>query len=104
MKVGLLEKNIPMELQCVDKESGVYNIYAPGQIDIKWIDDLLDNPPEDCNFITVFSNDNSRNFDSLFKHFCDKRNIKWYRFERNNFVHYMADLHNLITEEMMKEE
>lgn len=102
MQVGCFSKHLPMELQCVDEKSGVYNLYAPGQLDYDFIINTIKNPPKDCRFITIFSND-SRNFDSVMEYFKDyfkDSDAKYYKFEKEGFTHYMIDLYNLITEEM----
>ena len=103
MKVGCLEKNIPMQLECVDKKSGVYNFYAPGQLDFDFIIKTIQNPPEGCNFITIFTNEN-RDLDGVmeyFKEYFKDSKARYFKFERNGFTHYMIDLYNKITEDMI---
>ena len=39
MKVGVFENNLPMELE--DLGNGYFNLYAPGQIDYKFIEDNM---------------------------------------------------------------
>ena len=109
MQVGCLEKNLPMKLELVDKEAGVYNFYAPGQIDIDFILNTLKNPPADCRYLTVFSEDGDRDLECLLKYFEAKGkeyqpNARWFRFERNGFVHFMIDLYNGITDDMLEKE
>lgn len=105
MKVGCLEKNLPMVLECVDEKSGVYNFYAPGQLDYDFIIKTIENPPAGCNFITIFSNEN-RNFDNVmeyFKSYFKNSRARYFKFERNGFTHYMIDLYNKITDEMLED-
>lgn len=94
MKVGCLEKNLPMQLECLDENTGVYNIYAPGQLDIDWIIDLVKNPPEKVNFLVIFARDGKRNLDSLMEYFSKyNENGKYWKFtEKDGFIHYLIDL------------
>ena len=99
MKVGCLEKSLPMELQCIDKAKGIYNIYAPGQLDIEWISNLIKNPPEDANYFLVYS-EQGRNLDSLMDYFSKFRNVgRWYKFNKGGFDHYVIDLNDKMPEE-----
>ena len=45
MKVGVFENNLPMELE--DIGNGVFNLYAPGQIDYKFIEDNIITHPKE---------------------------------------------------------
>jgi hypothetical protein len=93
MKVGVLEKNLPMELECLDEKNGVYNVYAPGRLDIDWIIDLVKNPPEEVNYLAVFAEDGKREIDSLMEYFSKYNKVgKWYKFEKEGFIHYIIDL------------
>lgn len=94
MRVGCFEKNLPMELECLDETNGVYNVYAPGQLDIDWIINLVKNPPDNVNFLVVFADNGKRNVDSLMKYFSAYNTIgKYWKFtEEDGMVHYLIDL------------
>lgn len=93
MKVGCFEKNLPMELECLDETNGVYNVYAPGQLDINWIIDLVKNPPDNVNFLTIFVDNGKRDIDGTVKHFAAYNNTKYWKFtEKDGTVHYLVDL------------
>ena len=101
MKVGVLEKNLPIRLQCLCKENGVYNIYVPGNLNIKLIKYILKNPPKNARFYTVFDSEGKDRWrfmiEKIGKEFVD---IKWYRFvEKDGFVHYIIDLYDEMPEE-----
>ena len=89
MKVGCYEKNLPVQLELIDKENGIFNLWVPGALNIKAIKAILKNPPEDCHFITIFG-DNDR-WKNMIEHLSKELEMKYYRFERNdNFVHYIV--------------
>lgn len=94
MRVGCLEKNLPMQLECLDETNGVYNVYAPGQLDIDWIINLVKNPPDNVNFLTVFVSYGEKSIDSLMKHFAKYNDIvKYWKFtEKDGTIHYLVDL------------
>lgn len=101
MKVGVLEKNLPIRLQCLCKENGVYNIYVPGSLNIKLIKYILKNPPKNARFYTIFDSEGKDRWrfmiEKIGKEFVD---IKWYRFvEKDGFVHYIIDLYDEMPEE-----
>lgn len=101
MKVGVLEKNLPIRLQCICKENGVYNIYVPGNLNIKLIKYILKNPPKNARFYTIFDSEGKDRWrfmiEKIGKEFVD---IKWYRFvEKDGFVHYIIDLYDEMPEE-----
>lgn len=101
MKVGVLEKNLPIRLQCLCKENGVYNIYVPGNLNIKLIKYILKNPPKNARFYTIFDSEGKDRWrfmiEKIGKEFVD---IKWYRFvEKDGFVHYIIDLYDEMPEE-----
>ena len=54
MKVGVLTKDLPMQLECIDKEKGVFNLYIPGSLNLNAIKSVFLNPPEDAQYITVY--------------------------------------------------
>lgn len=92
-----------MQLQCIDEKSGTYNFYAPGQLDFDFIIKTIENPPDGCNFITIYS-DSNRDFDNVMEYFKDyfkESKARYFKFERDGFTHYMIDLYNKITDEMV---
>lgn len=95
MKVGVLEKSLPMELELVDKEKGLYNIYAPGGIDYKWILDTISNPPEDCKWLLVYCEDEPERYASIIEKIYNKHNTgveKYFRVEKDGHIFFMIDL------------
>ena len=93
MKVGVFEKNLPIRLECICKEKGVYNIYIPGSLNIKLIKYILKNPPENAKFYTVFDSEGQDRWRSMIEKIGKELDIKWYRFEeKDGFVHYIIDL------------
>ncbi len=103
MKVGVLEKNLPIRLQCLCKENGVYNIYVPGSLNIKLIKYILKNPPKNARFYTVFDSEGKDRWHNMIERMCRELDIKWYRFEKNGFVHYIIDLYDGMPEEYREE-
>ena len=100
MKVGVLEKNLPIRLQCLCKENGVYNIYIPGNLNIKLIKYILKNPPKNARFYTVFDSEGKDRWRFMIEKICKELDIKWYRFvEEDGFVHYIIDLFDGMPEE-----
>ena len=100
MKVGVLEKNLPIRLQCICKENGVYNIYVPGNLNIKLIKYILKNPPKNARFYTVFDSEGKDRWRFMIEKICKELDIKWYRFvEEDGFVHYIIDLFDGMPEE-----
>lgn len=100
MKVGILEKNLPIRLQCLCKENGVYNIYIPGNLNIKLIKYILKNPPKNARFYTVFDSEGKDRWRFMIEKICKELDIKWYRFvEEDGFVHYIIDLFDGMPEE-----
>ena len=100
MKVGVLEKNLPIRLQCLCKENGVYNIYVPGNLNIKLIKYILKNPPKNAKFYTVFDSEGKDRWRFMIEKICKELDIKWYRFvEEDGFVHYIIDLFDGMPEE-----
>ena len=100
MKVGVLEKNLPIRLQCLCKENGVYNIYVPGNLNIKLIKYILKNPPKNARFYTVFDSEGKDRWRFMIEKLCKELDIKWYRFvEEDGFVHYIIDLFDGMPEE-----
>ena len=100
MKVGVFEKNLPIRLQCLCKENGVYNIYIPGNLNIKLIKYILKNPPKNARFYTVFDSEGKDRWRFMIEKICKELDIKWYRFvEEDGFVHYIIDLFDGMPEE-----
>ena len=100
MKVGVLEKNLPIRLQCLCKKNGVYNIYVPGSLNIKLIKYILKNPPKNARFYTVFDSEGKDRWRFMIEKICKELDIKWYRFvEEDGFVHYIIDLFDGMPEE-----
>ena len=100
MKVGVLEKNLPIRLQCLCKENGVYDIYVPGNLNIKLIKYILKNPPKNARFYTVFDSEGKDRWRFMIEKLCKELDIKWYRFvEEDGFVHYIIDLFDGMPEE-----
>ena len=93
MKVGVLEKNLPIRLECICKEKGVYNLYIPGSLNINLIKYVLKNPPKNAKFYTVFDSEGKDRWHSMIEKIGKELDIKWYRFEeKDGFVHYIIDL------------
>ena len=100
MKVGVFEKNLPIRLQCLCKENGVYNIYVPGNLNIKLIKYILKNPPKNARFYTVFDSEGKDRWRFMIEKIGKELDIKWYRFvEKDGFVHYIIDLYDEMPEE-----
>lgn len=99
MKVGCLEKALPIELQPIDKDKGVYNLYVPGSLNIKEIKDMLLNPPEYVQYIAIYDCKGEDRWRHMIEKIGEELNIKWYRFDRDNFVHYIVDLKDQMPEE-----
>ena len=100
MKVGCFCKNLPVRLQCVSKEDGVYNIYIPGSLNIKLIKYILKNPPKNVRYYTVFDSEGKDRWHNMIERMCRELDIKWYRFEeKDGFVHYLIDLFDGMPEE-----
>ena len=91
MKVGVLEKSLPMELE--DLGNGYFNLYAPGNIDWKFIEDnLIINPPEGCKWVTVYNEENPDMYKEVIKKWCAKHNIRWVRLDKDGFIFYMLEI------------
>lgn len=90
MKVGVFSDNLPMELEVVNAEKGIFNLYAPGQIDYKFLNDTLDNPPEGCKFITIFDETGGDRFASVIKDFCDKHNLLYTKIDKDGDDDYIT--------------
>lgn len=100
MKVGVLEKNLPIRLECICKEKGVYNLYIPGSLNIELIKYVLKNPPKNAKFYTVFDSEGKDRWHSMIEKIGKELDIKWYRFEeKDGFVHYIIDLFDEMPEE-----
>ena len=56
MKVGCFSKELPIKLQCICKEKGVYNLYVPGSLNLAMVKYMLQNPPENVKYITGSEN------------------------------------------------
>lgn len=94
MKVGCLERSLPMVLECCNEKRGIYNLYAPGQLDIDFIVNTLKNPPEGCRFITLFSRD-GRDFEDIVKYFNDyyfEGKGKYFKMKSQHFDYIVIDL------------
>ena len=99
MKVGVLTKSLPMQLECIDKEQGVFNLYVPGSLNINAIKAIMKNPPEDCNYITIYDAEGKDRWKHMIERMGKELDIKWYRFEKKDgFVHYVVDLKNQLKE------
>lgn len=74
-----LLSNIPMRLEKSNSHEGVYNFEADGRIDFDFILDTMNNPPEDCKIITIFSED--RDLTNVVKYYgeylLDKLTVDW---------------------------
>lgn len=103
MKVGCFSKNLPLRLQCVSKEDGVYNIYVPGSLNIKLIKYILKNPPKNVRYYTVFDSEGKDRWHNMIERMCRELDIKWYRFEKDGFVHYLIDLFDGMPDEYREE-
>ena len=71
--------NIPMVLEQSAKHPELYNFVADGKIDLDFITNTLNNPPEDCRIITIFSND--RDLTNVVNYYADylldKLKVDW---------------------------
>ena len=100
MKVGCLTKDLPMELQCIDKDKGVFNLYVPGALNLNAIKAMLRNPPENVKYITIYDSEGKDRWRNMIEHVGKEFNdIKYYRFEKDDFVHYIIDLEDQMPEE-----
>jgi hypothetical protein len=100
MKVGVFEKSLPIRLECICKEKGVYNIYIPGSLNIKLLKYVLTNPPKNARFYTVYDSEGKDRWHSMIEKMGKELGIKWYRFEeKDGFVHYIIDLFDEMPEE-----
>ena len=68
-----------MRLEKSDNHEGIYNFVADGKLDIDFIMNTLNNPPEDCRIITIFSED--RDLTNVVKYYgeylLDKLETDW---------------------------
>ena len=100
MKVGCYSKNLPIRLECICKEKGVYNLYIPGSLNIKLIKYILKTPPKNAKFYTIFDSEGKDRWHSMIEKMGKELDIKWYRFEeKDGFVHYIIDLFDEMPEE-----
>lgn len=104
MKVGVFEKDLPIKLQCVCKEAGVYNLYVPGSLNLAMVKYILQNPPENVKYITIYDIEGKDRWKNMIEHVGKElSDIKWYRFEKDedgkDFVHYVVDLQDQMPEE-----
>lgn len=71
--------NIPMRLEQSDAHPEIYNMVADGKLDIDFIMSTLNNPPEDCKIITIFSEE--RDLTNVVKYYgeylLDKLETDW---------------------------
>lgn len=74
-----LLKDIPMSLEQSEQHPEIYNFVADGKIDLDFIMNTLNNPPEDCRLITIFSEE--RDLTNLVKYYgeylLDKLTTDW---------------------------
>ena len=93
MKVGCLDKPLPMELE--DLGNGFFNLYAPGNIDYKFIEDnLIIKPKEGCKYITIYCEDEPERYKELIKTWCKKHNKRWTRLDNDGFIFYLVEISN----------
>lgn len=91
MKVGVFENNLPMELE--DLGNGYFNLYAPGQIDYKFIEDnLITHPKEGCKYITIYNEEQPDRYEKVIKSWCEKHEKKWFRFDKDGFIFYVVEI------------
>lgn len=68
-----------MKLEQSDAHPDIYNMVADGKLDIDFIMNTLNNPPEDCRIITIFSDD--RDLTNVVKYYgeylLDKLETDW---------------------------
>lgn len=71
--------NIPMKLEQSEAHPEIYNFVADGKLDLDFIMNTLNNPPEDCKIITIFSED--RDLTNVVKFYgeslLDKLTVDW---------------------------
>lgn len=83
MRVGCLDKNLPMELTLVS--DGIYNLYAPAQIDFKYCESIIGaDSPKDCKAIIICDESGKDRYANVIKHFCEKHNLKFIKIDRND--------------------
>lgn len=74
-----LLKDVPMSLEQSEQHPEIYNFVADGKIDLDFIMNTLNNPPEDCRIITIFSDD--RDLTNVVKYYgeylLDKLTVDW---------------------------
>ena len=99
MKVGCFEKNLPVKLECISKEQGIYNLYIPGSLNVRAIKYILTNPPENANYYTIYDAKGEDRWKGMIEHIGKELGIRWYRFDRDGFVHYIVDLKDQMPEE-----
>jgi len=93
MKCGCLENRKPMVLEEISK--GVYNIYAPAGLDMKFIHDLLDNPKEDVDFYVIFDDQNKDRWKNMiYKETSRHPEVKVYTHNYKDCLLYIVDLKN----------
>ena len=91
MKVGVLEKSLPMELE--DLGNGYFNLYAPGNIDWKFIEDnLIIHPKEGCRRVAIFNEKNPDMYKEVIKDWCERHDKKWMRFDKDGFIFYIVEI------------
>lgn len=99
MKVGCFTKGLPIKLECIDKEQGIYNLYIPGSLNVTAVKYILQNPPEGVKYYTIYDVQGKDRWKNMIEHIGKELNIKWYRFEQDDFVHYIVDLKDEMPEE-----
>lgn len=74
-----LLKDIQMALEQSEQHPEIYNFVADGKIDFDFILETLNNPPEDCRLITIFSD--GRDLTNVVKYYgeylLDKLTVDW---------------------------
>lgn len=71
--------NTPMKLEQSEQHPEIYNFVADGKLDLDFIMNTLNNPPEGCKAITIFSED--RDLTNVVKYYgeylLDKLTTDW---------------------------
>lgn len=74
-----LLKDTPMRLEQSEQHPEIYNFVADGAISFDFVLETLENPPEDCRIITIFSDD--RDLTNIVKYYgeylLDKLTTDW---------------------------
>ena len=63
----------------------------------------MKNPPKNARYYTVFDSEGKDRWHNMIERMCMELDIKWYRFEKDGFVHYLIDLFDGMPDEYREE-